>query len=237
MIESTSESVKVTSTDPIITIDGPAASGKSTISKKVALVLGWDWVSTGAFYRAIGLLSLRKDVDLNNEKQVLAAFEMENWSIEMAKDQTKVFIDDVDVSDQIYQEEVGSAASAISQFQAIRKAILKSQRDCYSNIESGKGLIAEGRDCGSVIFPAAALKVFLTADAELRAKRRAEQEGLDPSKVLRDQKERDQRDGSRNVAPMIAPEDAFILDTTDMDLDEAVDLILTRAKKAFDITP
>lgn len=220
--------------DRIITIDGPAASGKSTISRKLADKLGWSWVSTGAFYRTIGLLCLRKDVDLTNEKQVLSAFEIENWSIQMHPEITKVFIDNKDVSSLIYQEDVGTAASTISQHQLIRQAILRSQRECYQSIEPGQGLIAEGRDCGSVIFPAAGLKVFLIADSELRAQRRAEQEGLDLNKVIEDQKVRDQRDSGRKHAPMVAPEGAYILDTTGLTLDSAVDLIYDQFKKAFD---
>lgn len=222
------------SLDRIITIDGPAASGKSTISRVLADKLGWSWVSTGAFYRTIGLLCLRKDVDLSNEKEILAAFEIENWSIQMHPEITKVFIDNKDVSSQIYQEDVGTAASAISQHQLIRQAILRSQRECYQKVEPGQGLIAEGRDCGSVIFPAAGLKVFLTADSELRAQRRANQEGLELQKVLADQKTRDQRDSQRKTAPLVAPEGAYLLDNTDLSLETAVDLILEQYKKAFD---
>lgn len=223
--------------DRIITIDGPAASGKSTISRNLAKALGWKWVSTGAFYRTIGLLCLRKDVDLSNEKQVLAAFEIENWQIEMDEDLTRVFIDGNDVSSQIYQEDVGTAASTISQYSSIRQAILRSQRDCYLQVGPNQGLIAEGRDCGTVIFPAAGLKVFLTADSERRAQRRALQEGLDLNKVMEDQKQRDLRDAKRTSAPMVAPEGAYLLDNSNMELDQAVELILMRAKKAFDIAP
>lgn len=223
--------------DRIITIDGPAASGKSTISRNLAKALGWKWVSTGAFYRTIGLLCLRKDVDLSDEEQVLAAFKIENWSIEMDDDITRVMIDDIDVSSQIYQEDVGSAASRISQHQSIRQAILRSQRDCYIDAAPFGGLIAEGRDCGSVIFPAAGLKVFLTADSERRAQRRALQEGLDLNKVIEDQKNRDSRDSQRKVAPMVAPEGAYLLDNSELELEQAVGLILERAKKAFDIAP
>ncbi len=221
--------------DLIITIDGPAASGKSSISRQIAQKLGWKWVSTGAFYRAIGLLALRKDVNLLNEMDVLSAFEIENWSIQMDPDNTKVFIDDKDVSDQIYQENVGSAASTISQHQLIRQAILRSQRDCYQQIEPGQGLIAEGRDCGSVIFPAAGLKVFLTADPDQRALRRAQQEGLDLEQVRLAQKTRDLRDSTRKEAPMLAPEGAFLLDNSDQSLEQTVLEILNKAKKAFDI--
>lgn len=223
--------------DRIITIDGPAASGKSTLSRQVAAKLGWKWVSTGAFYRAIGLLCLRKDVDLSNEKEVLSAFEIESWNIKMHTQMTQVFIDDRDVSEQIYQEDVGSAASRISQHQLIRQAILRSQRDCYQQIDKDKGLIAEGRDCGSVIFPAARLKIFLTASPEERAQRRAEQEGLDVDKVLQAQKTRDSRDSGREVAPMVAPQGAYLLDNSDMGLEHATTMILEQAKKAFDITP
>ncbi len=233
--QSQDEQVDGIVSDLIITIDGPAASGKSTISRNIAKHLGWKWVSTGAFYRAIGLLALRKDVNLTNEKEVLSAFEIENWSIQMHPENTKVFIDDKDVSDQIYQEYVGTAASTISQHQLVRQAILRSQRDCYQQVDPGKGLIAEGRDCGSVIFPAAGFKVFLTADPLQRAQRRAEQEGLDLEKVRQDQKDRDLRDSSRKQAPMLAPEGAYLLDNSNITLDEAVLMILNKSKKAFDI--
>ncbi len=223
--------------DRIITIDGPAASGKSTISRTLAEKLGWSWVSTGAFYRTIGLLCLRKDVDLNQEKLVLAAFEIENWSIQMDPDLTRVYIDNRDVSSLIYQEDVGSAASTISQHPLIRQAILRSQRECYQKVQPGQGLIAEGRDCGSVIFPTAGLKVFLQADSGLRAQRRAQQEGLELQKVIDDQKARDLRDSSRKNAPMIAPEGAYLLDTSSMSLDTAVELLLEQSKKAFDSLP
>lgn len=225
----------MTKSDRIITIDGPAASGKSSISRMLAKALGWKWVSTGAFYRAIGLLALRKDVNLLNEMDVLSAFEIENWTIQMDPENTKVFIDDRDVSDQIYQENVGIAASTISQHQLIRQAILRSQRDCYQNVDPGQGLIAEGRDCGSVIFPAAGFKVFLTADPLKRAQRRAEQEGLNLAQVRKDQKERDLRDRTRKEAPMLAPEGAFLLDNSGQSLNETVEEILNKAKKAFDI--
>lgn len=214
----------------VITIDGPAASGKSTISRLVAESLGWKWVSTGAFYRTIGLLCLRKDVDMSDEKQVLAAFEFEDWDIQLEKDQTHVLMDGKDVSDQIYQEDVGSAASKISQHQKVRQAILKAQRDCQNE----KGLVAEGRDCGSVIFPEAPLKIFITADPEKRAIRRAKQEGLDLQKVLSDQKVRDKQDKERKEAPMKPAPGAIEIDNSELEISQAVDKILALAKKAFD---
>lgn len=219
--------------DKVITIDGLAASGKSSVSRLLAAQLGWEWVSTGAFYRAIGLLCLRKDVNLENEEQVLAAFQNEDWLIEKHPERTKVYIDGKDVTEQIYQEAVGTAASSISVHTKIRRAILQSQRDCLTH----QGLVAEGRDCGSVIFPSAELKVFLVADPVKRAKRRAIQEGIDPNEVLQVQKQRDEQDSIRIESPTVAPEGALIMDTSEYSLEQVVEKIYAVAQKKFDIAP
>lgn len=219
--------------DKVVTIDGLAASGKSSVSRMLAAKLGWEWVSTGAFYRTIGLLCIRKDVNFENEEQVLAAFKNEDWKIVKHPERTQVMIDGKDVTEQIYQENVGTAASNISVHTKIRKAILQAQRDCLTP----KGLVAEGRDCGSVIFPSAGLKVFLVADPVKRAQRRAIQEGLDPSEVLQVQKARDEQDSIRIEAPTVAPEGSVIIDTSEHSLEEVVDKIYALAQKKFDITP
>lgn len=216
----------------IITIDGPSASGKSTLSQKLSEHLEWNWVSTGAFYRSVGLLALRKEVRLDSEKEVLSALEFEDWSVCMSVHRTQVFIDGKDVSDQIYQEEVGSAASIISNHKNVRRAVLKAQRDCYE-LEK-KGLVAEGRDCGSVIFPEAPLKVFLTADPEERALRRAQQEGLISSQAQEMQKIRDLRDYQRKFYPKI-PSGAVRFDNSTQTLEESVKFLVDLAEKTFDI--
>lgn len=232
-MEESQEVVKLDKIDKVVTIDGLAASGKSSVSRNLALKLGWEWVSTGAFYRAIGLLCLRKEVNGSDEEEVLSAFQNEDWQIKKAHERTQVFIDGKDVTEQIYQEAVGTAASNISVHTKIRKAILQAQRDCLTE----RGLVAEGRDCGSVIFPSAGLKIFLVADPVKRAQRRAEQEGLDPNEVLQVQKQRDKRDSIRIEAPTVAPEGSITLDTSEYTLEEVVDKIYALAQKKFDIVP
>lgn len=219
--------------EKVVTIDGLAASGKSSVSRLLAAKLGWEWVSTGAFYRTIGLLCLRKDVNCAAEEEVLAAFQNEDWQVVMNPERTKVFIDGKDVTEQIYQENVGTAASNISVHTKIRQAILQAQRDCLTP----QGLVAEGRDCGSVIFPSAGLKIFLVADPVKRAQRRAQQEGLDPKEVLQVQKQRDEQDSIRIEAPTIAPEGSITMDTSEHTLEEIVDKIYAMAQKKFDIAP
>lgn len=203
----------------IVTIDGPAASGKTSVSRELASRYGWDWVSTGAFYRGLAFVCRELKVDIKKEKEVAAACEKSDWEIVMNKDRTAVFFGGKDVTDSIYSEDVASIASQISLFPEVRKALLKAQQDCALG---AKGLVAEGRDCGTVVFPDASVKIFLTAHSQSRAERRAKEEGKSLLETQRAQSQRDQQDSTRAAAPMQIPENAHVVDTSNMDLGEVV---------------
>jgi cytidylate kinase len=206
----------------VITIDGPAASGKSTVSRELATRLGWQWVSTGAFYRALGYAALHSNVDITDVKGLTELAHSSVWSVKMGLARTQVFFNNHDVTDDIFHEDVGNIASKISHYPDVRKALLEAQRNCSSGPQ---GLVAEGRDCGTVVFPQAQAKIYLTASSEHRAARRAAELGLDQEQTQEAQKVRDQQDSTRKAAPLSVPENAFVVDTTDMALDEVVNKV------------
>ena len=203
----------------VITIDGPAASGKTTISRELAKRLGWQWVSTGAFYRGLAYVAQLKKVDLKDENALQNLTQSSSWSVEMDPQSTRVMVDGQDVTPEIFQEQVGTIASQISQFPKVRQALLQGQRECQAR---SQGLIAEGRDCGTVVFPEAEVKIYITASSENRAERRAKEQGLDAQQTEQVQQQRDQQDAQRKVAPLQIPQDAFVLDTTQMPLEEVI---------------
>jgi cytidylate kinase len=141
---------------------------------------------------------------------------------------TKVFFKELDVTDQIVHEDVGFYASRISHYPEIRKALLQAQRDCSRD---SQGLVAEGRDCGTVVFPQAEAKIYLTASSENRAARRAAELGMDQNETIQAQKIRDQQDSTRKAAPLQVPENAFVVDTTELSLSEVVDEVEKYVRK------
>jgi cytidylate kinase len=213
----------------ITTIDGPAASGKSSVSRELAQRMGWSWVSTGAFYRGLAYIAQQRRVDLNSEQALMDLAHSSEWSVLMTPERTCVMLDGRDVTDEIGREEVGSLASQISSFPKVREALLEAQRQCSRGVP---GLVAEGRDCGTVVFPNANLKVFLTARAEDRAARRAREEGRALDSLVDEQKKRDAQDAGRKTAPMQASHDSYTIDTTDLSLMEVVEKVeeLVRAR-------
>lgn len=203
----------------VVTIDGPAASGKSTVSRELASRLGWQWVSTGAFYRGLGYAALHSQIDITDVKALTALAHSPVWSVKMGAARTQVFFQNHEVTDDIFSEDVGNIASQISHYPEVRKALLQAQR----NLSAGpQGLVAEGRDCGTVVFPQAEAKIYLTASSEHRAARRAAELGLDQQETQAAQKVRDQQDSTRKAAPLQVPENALVVDTTDMALDEVI---------------
>lgn len=206
----------------VITIDGPAASGKSSVSRELARRLGWKWVSTGAFYRGLAYAALQLDVDLDDVETLAQLTHNTVWSIRLESERTKVYFKEEDVTDLIAHEDVGNFASKISHYPEVRKALLEAQRKCSAGPD---GLVAEGRDCGTIVFPQAEAKVYLTASSEHRAARRATELGLDQDDMVKAQKQRDHQDSTRKVAPMAVPENALVVDSTELNLSEVVDKI------------
>lgn len=211
----------------VITIDGPAASGKTSVSRELAKKLGWSWVSTGAFYRGLAFAALQERTDLANSMALEKLARAKHWRVEMQAERTRVFYRSQDVTDAIFDEAVGSIASQISHFPEVRNALLEPQRDCKHTTEA---LIAEGRDCGTVVFPDAEIKIFLTADQENRAVRRARESGQDSGEISKAQKLRDQQDSSRKVAPLQIPNNAIVVDTTTLTLDDVVNSLMSQVQ-------
>ncbi|BAT71653.1 cytidylate kinase [Thermosulfidibacter takaii ABI70S6] len=211
----------------IIAIDGPAGSGKSTVSKLVAQKLGATYLDTGAIYRALGYLALKKGVSLDDEdslEKLARAMKLEMYTTEEGQ---KVLLEGEDISKRIRTEEIGMAASKVSRHPKVRAALLDLQR---SFAQKGS-VVAEGRDTGTVVFPNADIKIFLTASPEVRARRRyleLKEKGIkaDYDDILESVLQRDKQDSSRSVAPLRPAEDAVIIDTSDLSIEEVVNSIL-----------
>jgi cytidylate kinase len=208
---------------PVITIDGPTASGKGTVAAVVAATLGFHLLDSGALYRLTALASARYNIESDNG-DALAELVAE---LHITFREGCAQLDGVDVSTEIRAEEIGKRASAIAVHSKVRTALIARQR-AFRKLP---GLVADGRDMGTVIFPDATLKVFLTASAEARAARRHKQliqKGFSANMedLLRDLRERDARDSSRATAPLKPAADAKTLDTSGLSIDQAVDQII-----------
>lgn len=203
----------------LVAVDGPAASGKSSVSREVARRFGWRWVSTGAFYRGLALVASREGLDLGDEAGLAALASSAIWSVEPAPENTRVLHRGVDVTEETAREEVGSLASRISSYPAVRAALLEAQRRCALGVS---GLVAEGRDCGTVVFPGADVKIFLTARSEDRAARRARDEGASLDATQEAQAVRDAQDASRKAAPMLAAPGAITLNASELNFEQVV---------------
>jgi cytidylate kinase len=209
---------------PVIAIDGPTASGKGTVAQKVAQQLGFHYLDSGALYRLTALSVLRRGIALDDEHALAKAAE----HLHCHFDGAHIFLANEDVTQAIRAEEVGNTASRIAALITVRQALYGLQL----SFRKSPGLVADGRDMGTVIFPNARLKVFLTASVEARATRRYKQlidKGFSANieDLSRDLKERDERDMSRSSAPLKPAEGAYHLDTSDMTVDEAVQQVLS----------
>lgn len=212
----------------VVTIDGPAASGKTSVSRELAKRLGWHWVSTGAFYRGLAYAATTLNVDLDNEDELSELCRGSRWRVEMAEFKTHVYVGEADVTDHISREDIGGAASRISHFPKVRASLLDGQRDCQNRTD---GLVAEGRDCGTVVFPNAEVKIYLTAHSEQRAERRAKEHGLDAEVLKAEQSIRDHQDSTRKAAPMKVPENALVVDTSLLNFEQVVNLVEAYVKE------
>lgn len=204
----------------VITVDGPSASGKTSVSRDVANAFGWKWVSTGAFYRGLAVVALKEKTDFESEHALVRLAQSSVWSVEMNAHETTVLYKQMRINAEINLDETGMYASKISQYPLVRQALLPLQRAC---VQSGSVLIAEGRDCGTVVFPEALVKIYLTANSDSRAQRRSMENtgSFELVKVL--QEERDKSDESRTVAPLQVPTGAVVIDSSTMGREAVVE--------------
>ncbi len=214
---------------PVIAVDGPAASGKGTVAAGVARALGFHLLDSGSLYRLIALAAIRNGVATDDEPALAAIAR----SLDASFDGGRVMLDGADVTDAIRGEDASAAASRVAVHPAVRAALLERQRA----FRRPPGLVADGRDMGTVVFPDAPVKVYVTASAEERARRRHKQlieKGISVrlESLLRDIRERDARDAGRAAAPLTVAPDAEILDTTNMTIDAAIGFVLDRYQAA-----
>ncbi len=211
-----------------VAIDGPAGAGKSTISRAAAKELGFIYIDTGALYRTVGLNALRKGADVNDPESVIATL-TDDLKVELRfiDGEQRMFLCGEDVSDKIRTPEVSSAASVTSAVPEVRKYLFDLQKDLARN----NNCIMDGRDIGTVVLPDAKVKIFLTASPEARAERRYKElieKGMDVSydDVLADMVKRDYDDSHRAIAPLKQADDAVLADTSELDLQQSIDLII-----------
>lgn len=215
---------------PILTIDGPVSSGKGTVARLVAIRLGWHLLDSGALYRVLGYYAQNQGVALDDEPALIALAEDLPVRFVEQEGNTAVILAGEDVSNIIRQESVGELASQVAVLQPVRDALLARQRA----FAESPGLVADGRDMGTVVFTSAPLKIYLTASAEERARRRFEQLkekgfGATLATLVEDIRTRDDRDMNREVAPLRPADDAVVIDSTTMTVDDVVNRILDEA--------
>ncbi|WP_260259425.1 (d)CMP kinase [Vibrio intestinalis] len=212
---------------PVITVDGPSGAGKGTLCMQLAGKLGFHLLDSGAIYRVLALAAIHHGVDLDSEDALVALATHLDVQFIAEGELVKVILEGEDVSGELRKEQTGMAASKVAALPRVREALLRRQRA----FAEGAGLVADGRDMGTVVFPQAEVKIFLDASAEERADRRLKQlqgKGLDVKfdDLLSEIQERDDRDRNRPVAPLRPAEDALVLDSTSMGIDEVVEKAL-----------
>jgi cytidylate kinase len=209
-----------------IAIDGPAGAGKSTIAARLARKLGYVNLESGAMYRALALKAIRNDISFDDEAALLALAQNSQIRLEPTREGNRVFLDGMDVSQRIREQDVTSAASRVSVHPAVRQWMVDRQRE----LGAGGGVVMEGRDIGTKVFPHAEVKVFLDAHPEVRQERRilqrAEQgEQVERRHIAAELQERDLRDRTRAASPLVPAEDAVVIDSSHLSIDEVVDKI------------
>jgi len=213
---------------PVIAIDGPSASGKGTIAEAVAQRLGFHYLDSGALYRIVGLISSERGANLDNDSDISNI----SLNLNIKFNSGRVSVDDRDVSVQIRGEVAGAAASRVAALPGVRRALMALQR----GFRQPPGLVADGRDMGSVVFPDAGLKIYLIATPEERARRRHKQlmekdSGASMATLLQDIRDRDLRDSTRAAAPLLKCADAIEIDTTGMPVEDVVARVLQLYQK------
>ncbi len=213
---------------PVLAIDGPGGSGKGTVACRLARRLGWHLLDSGAIYRLLALAALERGVSPDDEAGLAALAGEASLDFTPADSGVSALLEGRVVDDELRSEACGDAASRLAALPGVRRALLARQREFKRN----PGLVADGRDMGTVVFPDAVLKVFLTASADERARRRHKQlkeKGLDAnlSRLSRDIAERDKRDAERAVSPLVPAEDAVVLDSTDRSIEQVTDTVFS----------
>jgi cytidylate kinase len=217
---------------PVLAIDGPSGAGKGTVCQLVAQELGWSLLDSGALYRILGLAAIRAGIDLDNGDSLGQLVHKLSISFEPgSSDELQVLLAGENVTREIRTETAGDSASQVAVHPKVREALLLLQQ----NYAQGCGLVADGRDMGTVVFPHAPLKIFLTASAEERANRRYKQlkdkgEDVNVSRLLEEIKARDERDAARSASPLIPADDAIQIDSTAMSIEQVTQAVLAEAK-------
>lgn len=220
----------------VVTIDGPSGAGKGTVARLLAQALGYSLLDSGALYRLVALAASERGVDTSDAAALAKLATELDIRFDGDGEQTRVLLDGADVSKEIRAEAIGMLASKIAPYPELRQSLLQRQRD-FAN---AAGLVADGRDMGTVVFPGAGKKIFLTASAEERTRRRVEQlrlageENPDAKKILADILERDERDRTRTSAPLVPAEDALQLDTSALSIQEVLKIVLRFVRESFD---
>lgn len=216
----------------VVTIDGPSGSGKGTLSQMLARHLGYHLLDSGALYRLVALASVKRHLDLAQEHLVVPIAQNLNVEFSVEGNSMRILLDGEDVTDAIRQEVISMGASQVAAHPGVRAALLERQR-AFAKLP---GLIADGRDMGTVVFPDSTTKIFLTASAEARAERRFKQlkakgEVVAMENLVADIRERDERDSKRAVSPLVPAADATIIDSTDMGIEEVFASMLALIKQ------
>ncbi len=211
-----------------VAIDGPAGAGKSTIARGLASKLGFTYVDTGAMYRAIAFWSLSQEIKLQNEEEIAKNIDSINISIDYKNGVQQLFLNGENITNKLREEEVGKAASIVSKYASVRDKLVEFQQ----KIAQEKSVIMDGRDIGTKVLPNASLKVFMTADAQVRAKRRFDElclkdDDCDYNTILKDIQDRDYADENREISPLKAAKDAVIIDTSYLTVEEVIEKIFT----------
>jgi cytidylate kinase len=211
----------------VLTIDGPSGAGKGTISRAVAKKLGWNYLDSGSIYRSLAIAVLKNNVSISNVDEVVGVAQAMLLEFECA-DELIVKLDGVDITSELSAEATGNTASIIAAYPEVRAVLLQKQKD----FQQEPGLVADGRDMGTVVFPEAASKVFLTASAEERGKRRYKQlkeKGIDANlvQITKEIEARDCRDQERATAPLKMAEGALYIDSSDLSIEQVIEEVLS----------